>query len=96
MLYEFHRQQNARKPGSVHATYLISGLRRLLSEEIGGSFVVDNGDEVESSAYMSSSQAKEDSQKEDAGMLKSIILAKEGDLEGRYVSLGLVEICASM
>ncbi|KAF1810501.1 hypothetical protein P152DRAFT_460641 [Eremomyces bilateralis CBS 781.70] len=29
MLYEFHRAQNGRQPGSVHATYLISGLRRI-------------------------------------------------------------------
>ncbi|KAK5132294.1 hypothetical protein LTR08_009202 [Meristemomyces frigidus] len=28
MLYEFHRKQNAKKPGSVHATYLITGIRR--------------------------------------------------------------------
>jgi DNA polymerase delta subunit 3 len=27
MLYEFHRKQNSKKPGSVHATYLISGIR---------------------------------------------------------------------
>ncbi|GAB7361671.1 hypothetical protein MBLNU230_g1721t1 [Neophaeotheca triangularis] len=27
MLYEFHRKQNVKKPGSVHATYLISGLK---------------------------------------------------------------------
>lgn len=25
MLYEFHRSQNARKPGSIHASYLIAG-----------------------------------------------------------------------
>ncbi|KAI9665562.1 MAG: hypothetical protein M1831_001705 [Alyxoria varia] len=28
MLYEFHRSQNARKPGCVHATYLISGVSK--------------------------------------------------------------------
>lgn len=25
MLYEFHRSQNAKRPGAVHATYLIYG-----------------------------------------------------------------------
>jgi DNA polymerase delta subunit 3 len=28
MLYEFHRKQNAKKPGSVHAIYLICGTQR--------------------------------------------------------------------
>jgi DNA polymerase delta subunit 3 len=28
MLYEFHRKQNSKKPGSVHATYLVSGTKR--------------------------------------------------------------------
>ncbi|KAA8611268.1 dna polymerase subunit cdc27 protein [Pyrenophora tritici-repentis] len=28
MLFEFHKKQNARKPGSVHATYLITGTPR--------------------------------------------------------------------
>lgn len=25
MLYDFHRTQNARKPGTIHASYLLSG-----------------------------------------------------------------------
>jgi DNA polymerase delta subunit 3 len=29
MLYEYHRVQNGRKSGSVHATYLVSGFRAL-------------------------------------------------------------------
>ncbi|KAF7193712.1 DNA polymerase delta subunit 3, partial [Pseudocercospora fuligena] len=28
MLYEFHRKQNSKKPGSVHATYLLAGTKR--------------------------------------------------------------------
>jgi len=28
MLYDFHKSQNARKPGSVHATYLLYGTSR--------------------------------------------------------------------
>ncbi|KAG9243778.1 DNA polymerase subunit Cdc27 [Calycina marina] len=28
MLFEFHRQQNAKKPGTVHATYLLSGTKK--------------------------------------------------------------------
>lgn len=28
MLYDFHKSQNARKPNSVHATYLVYGTKR--------------------------------------------------------------------
>lgn len=28
MLYEFHRSQNAKRPGAVHATYLINGTKK--------------------------------------------------------------------
>lgn len=28
MLYEFHRNQNAKRPGAVHATYLIYGSKK--------------------------------------------------------------------
>lgn len=28
MLYEFHRNQNAKRPGAVHATYLVYGTKR--------------------------------------------------------------------
>ncbi len=27
MLYEFHRTQNAKRPGAVHATYLVYGTK---------------------------------------------------------------------
>ena len=27
MLYEFHRSQNAKRPGAVHATYLVYGTK---------------------------------------------------------------------
>jgi DNA polymerase delta subunit 3 len=33
MLYEFHQNQNAQKPGTVHATYLLAGTK---SKEING------------------------------------------------------------
>lgn len=30
MLYEFHRSQNAKRPGTVHATYLVYGTKKAL------------------------------------------------------------------
>jgi DNA polymerase delta subunit 3 len=34
MLYEFHRLQNAKKPGTIHATYLLSGTKRAEEQEL--------------------------------------------------------------
>jgi DNA polymerase delta subunit 3 len=34
MLYDFHKWQNGKRPGSVHATYLVYGTKK---EEHGGS-----------------------------------------------------------
>jgi DNA polymerase delta subunit 3 len=34
MLYDFHKSQNGKRPGSVHATYLVYGTRK---DEHGGS-----------------------------------------------------------
>ncbi|KAK0745033.1 DNA polymerase subunit Cdc27 [Apiosordaria backusii] len=35
MLYEFHRSQNAKRPGSVHATYLIYGVKHNSNSQNG-------------------------------------------------------------
>ncbi|KXT08221.1 hypothetical protein AC579_5567 [Pseudocercospora musae] len=34
MLYEFHRKQNSKKPGSLHATYLIAGTKHSRSQPL--------------------------------------------------------------
>jgi hypothetical protein len=41
MLYEFHKSQNELKPGTIHATYLIYGVKRS-AETL--SHTQDNGD----------------------------------------------------
>lgn len=87
MLYDFHRQQNAKKPGTLHATYLISGAKR--EEEIvptNGDVKMEDGDDyMQSSPFMPSSmpQAEETS---GATSVLSITLAREEDLEGRCPS----------
>lgn len=94
MLYEFHRNENAKKLGSVNATYVITGTQKPLEplpanssqDKDGG----DNDDEImQSSPYLSSSMPNQDVAVESAG-ITSIMLVREEDFEGRRdVSLQL-------
>jgi DNA polymerase delta subunit 3 len=78
MLFEFHRQQNVRKPGSVHATYLVAGTKRKqASKSINGNTAKDGEDE-----YMQSSPVTNlEEVPEDIPVL-SITLVREENLEG--------------
>ncbi|KAH8594485.1 DNA polymerase subunit Cdc27 [Bisporella sp. PMI_857] len=57
MLFEFHRQQNAKKPGTVHATYLLSGLKQEEREPTPTPIIKKDGEDdyMQSSPFMSSS-----------------------------------------
>lgn len=83
MLYDFHRSQNAKKPGTIHATYLLSGTKR--SEEPvatnGGARNDGEDDYMQSSPFMGSSMPQIDHGTGASGVL-SITLVKEQDLEG--------------
>jgi DNA polymerase delta subunit 3 len=83
MLYEFHRQQNGKRPGTVHATYLISGTKRKeeLSSSNGGAQKDGEDDYMQSSPFINSSMPQPDDTGE-SGVL-SIILVREENLEGR-------------
>lgn len=81
MLFEFHRIQNGKKPGTVHATYLLSGTKRPIEPTVAnGHHIQEDGDtHMPSSPVMSSSMPQaEESQ------VQSIILAREEHLEGPY------------
>ncbi|TAQ86970.1 hypothetical protein B7494_g4705 [Chlorociboria aeruginascens] len=56
MLFEFHRLQNGKKPGTIHATYLISGTKREEEPVTSGDTKKDGEDE-----YMQSSPFVENS-----------------------------------
>ncbi len=81
MLYDFHQSQNARKPGSVHATYLLYGTAS--AKPIPAKESQKDGEDtyMQSSPFMSSSMPQEESIHE-ASPLKVVTLAKEEDLEG--------------
>ena len=50
MLYEFHRSQNAKRPGAVHATYLVYGTKHAADGESKPQNGADDDVEMTSSA----------------------------------------------
>ncbi|KXL50038.1 hypothetical protein M433DRAFT_88910 [Acidomyces richmondensis BFW] len=85
MLEDFHRKQNAKKSGSVHATYLLTGTRRNeQSTQSNGMHNRDkDGDTVMQSSppFPSSSAAKSEEAEVEPVPLKSVVLVKEEHLE---------------
>ena len=83
MLYEFHRKQNAKKPGSVHATYLITGTRHLPKPESNGVHSQDDEDTVMQSSppLPSSSMPRPAEAEEEKIPRRSILLVKEEHLD---------------
>ena len=80
MLYEFYTKQNARKPKSIHATYLLTGKKRTIrpNDSLTG---LDGGEVImRSSPFMSSMPELEDSSQKPAPVT-SILLAREEELE---------------
>ena len=93
MLYEFHRKQNAKKPGSVHATYLITGTRRFEAPvQTNGTHSQNNEDTVmQSSPFLpSSSVPKPDESMQESTDVRSILLVKEEDLEQAKSTFGTI------
>ncbi|OJJ51252.1 hypothetical protein ASPZODRAFT_156177 [Penicilliopsis zonata CBS 506.65] len=82
MLYEFHRHENAKKPQSVNATYVIVGTPKLPEKsETNGFHVKEDGDAImQSSPYLSSSMPQQDAAQEQVSTT-SITLVREEDLE---------------
>ncbi|KAH7355229.1 DNA polymerase subunit Cdc27 [Rhexocercosporidium sp. MPI-PUGE-AT-0058] len=81
MLYDFHRQQNAKKPDTIHATYLISGVKRKEDPIVtNGAGKKDGEDDyMQSSPFMASSMPVAESTGESSVL--SITLVKEESLE---------------
>ncbi len=73
MLFEFHKSQNARKLGSIHATYLIYGTK---SAELGLQSQADG--DVEMSSSMPESVPEQ-------VPILTLSLVEEGQLKGGVV-----------
>ncbi|KAJ5585024.1 uncharacterized protein N7459_004824 [Penicillium hispanicum] len=80
ILYEFHRNENAKKPQSVHATYVISGIQKPPEPPAANGHANDDDEIMPSSPYLPSSMPNQDSAPHSI-RLASIILAREEDLE---------------
>ncbi|KAJ5166032.1 hypothetical protein N7492_006328 [Penicillium capsulatum] len=79
ILYEFHRAENVKKPQSVHATYVISGIQKPPGPPATNHHM-DEDEIMQSSPYIPSSMPNPDTAA-DSLRIASIILAREEDLE---------------
>ncbi|KAF2473939.1 uncharacterized protein BDR25DRAFT_332677 [Lindgomyces ingoldianus] len=78
MLYEFHSQQNAKKPKSVHATYVLAGKKRA-PEHTNGVHTQDGEDSfMHSSPYMSSMPEQEPTVEELVPHTSIVLVPEEG------------------
>jgi DNA polymerase delta subunit 3 len=92
LLFEFHSKENAKKPQSVHATYVISGIQKPPEPPATNGHVKDDDDEImQSSPYLPSSMPNQDAAS-DSSRIASIILAREEDLEGGHYLSGYGQI----
>jgi DNA polymerase delta subunit 3 len=82
MLFEFHQQQNAKKPGTVHATYLISGTKPTEICATNGKQKDGEDEYMQSSPFMSSSVPQMSEETGETSVL-SISLVREENLESR-------------
>ncbi|KAF7910578.1 hypothetical protein BELL_0121g00150 [Botrytis elliptica] len=79
MLFEFHRVQNAKKPGTIHATYLIGGTKRKEAPEVEAQKDGED-DYMQSSPFVGSSMPQLEGITGE-GSTFSITLTREEDLE---------------
>lgn len=85
MLYDFHRLENAKKPNSVHATYIIIGVPE--PELHAKRQARDRADDevMQSSPYVGSQPDPVDSDEEEPIPVTAVRLVREEELSGRFV-----------
>jgi hypothetical protein len=87
MLFEFHRRETSRKPGSVHATYLITGQKAIQTAPYANGASKQDGEDtfMQSSPFMSSSAQQQEPVHEEDPVVETqatINLVPEEHLEG--------------
>ncbi|KAI9789437.1 MAG: hypothetical protein M1835_001680 [Candelina submexicana] len=86
MLFDFHYQETSKKPGSVHATYLLSGLRQPPEPSpVNGIHEKDGDDDLMQSSPLMSSSMPNQEEAEESIPIRSITLVKEEHLEGMTI-----------
>lgn len=88
MLYEFYEDQNRRKPGSVYATYLLSGTKTRVEPvkdatngKLDGDAPMPSSPPIPSSSMPGPSQQESIPVDHDVVKVRTIVLAREEDLE---------------
>ncbi|KAL1652973.1 hypothetical protein SLS61_004594 [Didymella pomorum] len=83
MLFDFHQKQNAKKPNSIHATYLISGTKRSVDDTNGTNGRSGEDVSMRSSPFMSSMPEPEDAEPEEETVKETtLLLVREEELGG--------------
>ncbi|GKZ58720.1 hypothetical protein AnigIFM49718_004549 [Aspergillus niger] len=81
MLFDFHRNENSKKPNSVNATYIITGVQKAPETPSTTNGAQDSFDGIpQSSPYISSSMPNQDVATDEIAM-SSVVLVREEDLE---------------
>ncbi|KAL8782514.1 MAG: hypothetical protein Q9213_005317 [Squamulea squamosa] len=82
LLFQFHKQQNSKKPGSVHAVYLVSGFIIPITPTNSGQPTQADGEDayMQSSPFMSSSMPQQEDGEEPLAV-KTVTICREEDLE---------------
>lgn len=87
MLYDFHQNENSKKPSSVNATYVLTGVPKPTEPAANGAAVNGNSNEdddiMPSSPYISSSMPNQDDAIDQVSV-SSVLLAREEDLQGKF------------
>ncbi|KAI4261120.1 MAG: hypothetical protein L6R42_003673 [Xanthoria sp. 1 TBL-2021] len=83
---QFHKQQNSKKPGSVHAVYLVTGYIVPVTPTSSAHFEQADGEDahMQSSPFMSSSMPQHEEEEERLSV-KTVTLCREEDLEGEEI-----------
>ncbi|KAJ5900708.1 uncharacterized protein N7473_004778 [Penicillium subrubescens] len=94
ILFEFHRIENAKKPQSVHATYLISGIQNPPEPPATNGHANDEDAIMQSSPYLPSSMPNQEVTS-DQVRIASVIIAREEDLEdakATFQSISMIHV----
>ncbi|KAL9581487.1 MAG: hypothetical protein Q9212_003871 [Teloschistes hypoglaucus] len=83
MLFDFHKQENSKKPGSIHAVYLVCGFVSAAPSAPPTQLEQKDGEYVsmQSSPFMTSSMPQKE-EDDELTTAKTVVLCREEDLEG--------------
>jgi DNA polymerase delta subunit 3 len=103
MLYDFHVHENAKKPGSVHATYLLAGIKEAKGKQglvNGGQNGTQHEDEPIpsspppfTSSMLQSSQQNGDNDDEEVPTIRTVTLVREESLDGIFALRLPLDMC---